>query len=85
MIKAIDSKKSLPTISFLDTMKMLVLAQDEIAEKTVQNCIKKAGFSDIKDDDAVADDPFPMLKDSITQLSILDKTFEDPTVEDVES
>ena len=51
----------------------------------MQNCIKKAGFSDIEDDDAVADDPFPTLKDSITQLSILDKTFEEATVEDVES
>ena len=37
------------------------------------------------DDDAVSDDLFAALKDSITQLSILNKTFEDVTVEDVAS
>ena len=47
MIKAIDSKKSLPTISLLNTMIMFVLAWDEVADKTVQNCFKKAGFSEI--------------------------------------
>ena len=83
MIEAINSKKLLPTISLLDAMKMLVLAWDEVTDKTVQNCFKKAGFSEIQDDDAVSDDPFAALKDSITQLSILDKTLEDVTVEDV--
>ena len=83
MIEAIDSKKSLPIISLLDAMKMLVLAWDEVTGKIVQNFFKKAGFSEIEDDGAVSDDPFAALKDSITQLSILDKTFEDVTVEDV--
>ena len=50
----------------------------------MQNCFKKAGFSEIEDGDEVSDDPFAAPKDSITQLSILDKTFEDVTVEDVE-
>ena len=80
MIEAIDSKKSLQTISLLDAMKML-----EVTDKTVQNCFMKVGFSEIKDDDAVSDDPFAVLKGSITQLSILDKTFEDVTAEDVTS
>ena len=66
MIEAIDSKKSLPTISLLDAMKMLVLAWDEVTDTTVQNCFKKAGFFENKDDDAVSDDPFAALKDSIT-------------------
>ena len=66
-------------------MKMLVLAWDEITDKTIQNCFKKAGFSEIEDGDTVSDDRFVALKDSITQLSILEKTFEDVTVEDVAS
>ena len=85
MIEGTDCKKSLPTISLLDTMRILVLAWDEVTDKTVQSCFKKAGSSEIEDDDAVSDDPFAALKDSITQFSILDKTFEDVTVEDVAS
>ena len=80
------AKKSLSKISLLDVMKMLVLAWDEITDKTIQNCFKKAGFSEIEDGDTVSsDDPFVALNDSITQLSILEKTFEDVTVEDVAS
>ena len=85
IIEAIDSKKSLQTISLLDAMKMLVVTWDEVTDKTVQNCFMEVGFSEIKDDDAVSDDPFAVLKGSITQLSILDKTFEDVTTEDVTS
>ena len=65
-------------------MKILVLALDEITDQTVQNCFKKASFSEIEDGDAVSDDQFAALKDSITQLSNLNKTFEDVTVENVE-
>ena len=85
MIEAIDSKKSPPATSLLDTMKMLILEWDEVTDKTVQNCFKKAGFSKIKDDDVVSDDPFAALKDSIIQPSIFDKTFEDVTAGDVTS
>ena len=73
MIEEIDSKKYLLKVSLLDAMKLLVLAQDEFTDKTVQNCFKGAGFSQIEDDDAVSDDPFAALKDSITQVSILEK------------
>ena len=83
MIEAIDNKNSLPTISLLDAIKMLVLAWYEVTDKTVQNCFKKSGFSETEDNDAVSDYPFAALKDSITHLSILEKIFEDVTVEDV--
>ena len=66
-------------------MKMLVLVWDEVTDKSVRNCFKKTGFSEIDDNDAVSDDPFTALKFSIIQLSILDKTFEDVTVEEVTS
>ena len=57
VIEAIDGDKSLPNISVLDAMKMLVLSWDEVTDKTVQNCFKKAGFCEIEEDDAVSDDP----------------------------
>ena len=85
MIEAIDSKKSLSPISLLEAMKMLVRAWDEVTDKTVQNCFKEAEFSEIEDDNTVSDDPFAALKDSITQFSILDKTFEDITAKNVAS
>ena len=85
MIKAVDGNKSLPNISVLDAMKILVLLWDEVTDKTVQNCFKKGDFCEIEKDDAVSDDPFAGLKDNVTQLINLDKTFEDVTVEDVSS
>ena len=85
MIKAIDGNKSLPNISVLDAMKMLLLSWHEITDKTMQNCFKKAGFCEIEEDDAVSDDLFAALKDTATLLINLDKTFEDVTVEDVAS
>ena len=47
MIDAIDNKRELPQISLLGAMKMLVLSWDGVTEKTVQNCFKKAGFTEI--------------------------------------
>ena len=83
--KMIDGNKSLSNISVLDAMKMLVLSWDEVTDKTMQNCFKKAGFCEIEEDDAVSGDPFTALKNTVTQLINLDKTFEDVTVEDVAS
>ena len=85
MIEAIDSKKSVSPISLLEAMKMLARAWDKVTDKTVQNCFKEAEFSEIEDDDTVSDDQFAALKDSITQFSILDKTFEDITAKNVAS
>ena len=41
MIEAIHSKKSLPTISLLGAMKMLVIAWDKITDKTMQIALRK--------------------------------------------
>ena len=43
-------------------MKILFLEWYEVTDKTVQNCFKKADFSEIEDDDAVSDDPFASVK-----------------------
>ena len=44
MIDAIDNDKPLPIISTIVTIKMLILAWDDVSTTTVQNCFKKAGF-----------------------------------------
>ena len=64
---------------------MFVLSWNEVTDKTVQNCYRKAGFCQIEEDDAVSDDLFAALKDTVTQLINLDKAIEDVTVEDVAS
>lgn len=85
MIEAIDKKKELTQISLLGAMKMLVLAWDEVTEKPVQNCFKKAGFTEIDENTLSSDDPFRALNDTIRQLSILDENFEDLSAKDVAS
>ena len=72
MIEAIHSKKSLPTISLLGAMKMLVIAWDKVTDRTMQNCFKKVDFSGIGNDDVVSDYSFATMKDSIPQLGILE-------------
>ena len=85
MIEAIDNNKSSPQISILDAMKMLVLAWDEVTDKTIQNCFKKAGFTEISDDSLSSDDPFSALKDTVCQLSRMDESLKDISVEDIAS
>ena len=85
MIEAIDSNKPLPDVSLLDAMKMLVLAWDEVTDTIVQNYFRKAGFSEIAEEDAISDDPFAVLKSTFKELVNLDETYKDITVEDVAS
>ena len=40
--------------------------RDEVTNKTMENCFKKAGFREIEEDDAVSNDPFGALKDTVT-------------------
>ena len=37
LVEAIDGNKTLPNISVLDAMKMLILSWDEVTDKTVRN------------------------------------------------
>ena len=48
-------------------MKKLALSWNEVTDKTVQRSFIKAGFCEIEEDDAVSDDPFASLKDTVTQ------------------
>ena len=72
-------------MSLLDAMKMLVLVWDEVTEKTIQNCFKQAGFTEITDDSLSFDDLFSSLKDIVCQLSRMDEGFKDISVEDITS
>ena len=67
MIDTIDGKKPLQNASIMEVMKILVLAWAEVTPKTVKNCLKKAGFSEIEEDDGIheSDYPFDALEDSI--------------------
>ena len=76
IIDTIDGKKPLQNASIMKVMKILVLAWAEFTPKVVKNCFKKAGFSEIEEDDTLheSDDPFAALEGSIKQLRLLDKS-----------
>ena len=78
--------KPLSTISIgsiTEAMKMLILAQNDVPTTTVQNCFKKAGFSDEEKDDF--DDPFSTFKHSIEELQSREETLvpDDVTCDDI--
>ena len=85
MIHTVDGKKPLQNASIMEVMKILVLAWAEVTP-TVKNCFRKAGFSEIKEDDGIheSDDPFAALEDSIKQLGLLDESSKNLSVDDVD-
>ena len=87
MIDAIDGKKLLQDVSVIEVMKTLVLVWGEITPKTVKNCFKKAGFSEIEEDDGIheSNDPFAALEDSIKQLGFLEKISKNLSVDDFDN
>ena len=75
----------MPSISILETMKILVYSWNEVSEITIINCLHKAGFKEgvgVSDKD---EEYFPALKNSIDQLHQCDKDLvpEDFTYEDM--
>ena len=81
------AKKPLQNVSIIEVMKTLVLVWAEITPKTVKNCFKKAGFSEIEEDDGIheSNDPFAALEDSIKQLGFLEKISKNLSVNDVDN
>ena len=81
------AKKPLQNVSIIEVMKTLVLVWAEITPKTVKNCFKKAGFSEIEEDDGIheSNDPFAALEDSIKQLGLLEKISKNLSVDDVDN
>ena len=74
LCRALDKMKTLPKISILQAMKILVSSWEAVSAQTIVNCFRKAGITseaqnaDITD----ADDPFSDLKESLQQLHDID-------------
>ena len=82
MIKAVEKKTLLPKISILSAMIMLRSAWDQVSERTLSNCYKKAGMSKETKEIAMhdTDDPFKDLEVE----GIMDKMEEDNAFRDLE-
>ena len=64
IIRSLEKNKTLPKISLLHGMEMLVCAWNALTTETIVNCFHKAGISAEKQDAAIAedDDPFKDLR-----------------------
>ena len=69
-IDAINRKKSIPKLTVLDAMDLLVTAWDRVSTETIKNCCKKAGISRETQENAIndSDDPFKALAEEINEL-----------------
>ena len=54
-IDATDTKKSIPKLTVLDAMDLLVTAWDRVSTETIKNCFKKAGISRETQENAIND------------------------------
>ena len=70
VIGSLEKNKTLPKISILQGMQMLVSAWDALTPETIVNCFRKAGISSESQEAAIAedDDPFKELQDEIDYL-----------------
>ena len=70
IIQSVEKKKTLPKISLLQGMQMLVSAWDALSTQTIVNCFRKSGICTESQETAIAegDDPFQELQDEIDDL-----------------
>ena len=70
IIRSLEKNKTLPKISLLHGMQMLVSAWNALTTETIVNCFRKAGIFGENQDTAIAeeDDPFKDLQDEIDAL-----------------
>ena len=70
IIQSVEKKKTLPKISFLQGMQMLVSAWDALPTQTIVNCFRKSGISTESQETAIAedDDLFRELQDETDNL-----------------
>ena len=70
IIQCVERNKSLPKISLLQGMQMLVSAWDAVTTKTVVNCFRKSKISVQSQNAAITDDdnPFKELEEEIENL-----------------
>ena len=74
LCRALDKTKTLPKISVLQAMKILVSPWEAVSAQTIVNCFRKAGITSEAQNAAItdADDPFSDLKESLQQLHDID-------------
>ena len=74
LCRALDKMKTLPKISILQAMKILVSSWEAASAQTIVNCFRKAGVTPEAQNAAItdADDPFSDLKESLQQLHDID-------------
>ena len=67
LCRALDKTKTLPKISILQAIKILVSSWEAASAQTIANCFRKAGFTSEAQNAAItdADDPFSDLKESL--------------------
>ena len=74
LVKAIlcslDSNKTLPKVSLLTALKLLVSAWNEVSQTTIVNCFKKVKISEKDQTIAInnEDDPFKEINENLKEL-----------------
>ena len=74
LCRALDKTKTLPKMSILQAMKILVSSWEAVSAQTIFNCFRKTGITPETKNVAItdADDPFSNLKESLQQLHDID-------------
>ena len=70
IIQSVEKKKTLPKISLLQGMQMLVSAWDALSTRTIVNCFRKPRISTKSQETTIVedDDPIRELQDKIDDL-----------------
>ena len=92
IIRNLEKKKTLPKISLLQGMQMLVSAWDALSTQTIANCFRKSSTSTESQETAIAedDDPFRELQYKIDDLrsvqpNLIEEDFDVTTFADVDA
>ena len=89
ILRSLDSNKSLPKVSLLTALQLLVSAWNEVSQATIVNCFKKAKISDKDQTIAIndEDDPFNEINENLQELREKDSSLvpQSMTAEDLAS
>ena len=92
IIQSVDKKKTLPKVSLLQGMQMLVSAWDALSTQTIVNCFRKSGTSTESQETAIAedDDPFRDIQNEIddhrsVQHDLIEEDFDASIFADVDA
>ena len=74
LCRTLDKKKTLPKLSILQGMKILVFSWGAVSAQTIVNCFRKAGITPEAQNPAIRDagDPFADLKEHLQQRRGID-------------